>query len=104
MTYAYTPKDYSTLQACKRKRCMSCGELIEIGAIVALVHRVKIPEYEIECKIYGEDGEIPRAPGYLCEGCADICFSLDDLGFCVNPYEDMRELLSEYVDMNRRRP
>jgi len=99
MTYAYTPRDYSTLATNKRKRCMSCNEMIDIGAIVAKVDRVKIPETDIECKIYGDDGEIPRAPGYLCERCADLCFSLDDLGFCINPHDDMRRLVADYADM-----
>lgn len=98
-TYAWTPEDYSILGTTRRRRCMSCGALIDIGSIVARSRRIKIPESDIEVAIYGEDGEIPRAPGYLCEVCADLCFSLGDLGFCINPNENMHDLLADYVDM-----
>lgn len=58
--------------------------------------RIKIPETEVECAIYGEDGEVPLATKYHCERCADIFFSLRELKFCVFGGESMLELLEEY--------
>ena len=63
----YDPDGYSTLETKKRQRCCSCNELIEIGATVGVTHRYKVPEFEIEIDIYGEDGEVPRASKYMCE-------------------------------------
>ena len=94
----YPPNDYSLFDTNKRKRCCSCKELIEIGAISAKFNRSKTPDSDIEVNIYGEDGEVPRAPSYMCEHCADLYFSLDELGFCVNITDDMRDLAKEYAD------
>ena len=59
---------------------------------------MKIPYTDIELSIYGEDGEIPLAPFYFCEICADLYFSLFELGFeCLGPGEDMREMVKEYA-------
>jgi len=53
----------------------------------------------VEERIVGEGNEIYLADVYLCETCADLFFSLQDLGFsCVLPDEDMRELVKEYAE------
>ena len=96
--YFISPDDYSVLDTSIRKRCCSCGDLINIGSTVAKFPRIKIPASEIECRIWGEGGEIPLAPYYLCERDADLYFSLDDLGFCVSIFDDMRDLAKEYND------
>lgn len=95
----WEPGNYTTLDTKKRKRCCSCGELIEIGAIVVKVTRIKIADTEIEERIFGEGGEIGLAPHYLCEKDADIFFSLDELGFCITPYDNMSEHLSQYAEL-----
>lgn len=98
--FYYSPVDYTKLDTTKRKRCSSCGSLIDINATVAKFNCFRPPKDEIEEKIYGEDGEIEMAPKYLCEECADIYFSLFELGFeCVSPEENMRELLEEYKEL-----
>lgn len=52
----------------------------------------------MEEKIFGGGAKIPLAKQYMCERCADLFFSLQDLGFdCVSPYEDQRELVQEYA-------
>ena len=81
--------------------CCSCKERIPVGSVVVEVLRFKIPDNDIEKKIYGEDGEIPRASRYLCERCGDLAYSLEDLGFCQSPWEDQRELVKEYAAMQR---
>lgn len=97
MKIAYGPNDYEPMSANRRQRCMSCNDLIPVGATAAKVPRVRIPESDIECRIYGEDGEIPIAHKWLCERCADLYFSLEELGYCVNPHDDMRELARDYA-------
>jgi len=66
------------------------------------VERWKIPEYEVEVAIYGEDGLVPRSNKFLCEECADLYFSLSELGFCVMPYENQKELVKEYAEGTSR--
>lgn len=95
----YDPEDYTTLQTKCRQRCCSCGDVIEIGAIVGVTRRYKVPETEIECRIYGEDGEIPRASKYMCEECTDLLLSLREVGFCVYAGENQKKLLKEYQQL-----
>ncbi|NCC28227.1 MAG: hypothetical protein EOM22_08805 [Gammaproteobacteria bacterium] len=98
----HSPSDYSTLNTNRRKRCKSCGTLIDIGAIVARFERNRRTRGDIEGRIYGEDGHpIPIAEWYHCEECADLYFSLTELGFCVHPEDDMRELVREYAKMTK---
>lgn len=95
----YYGEDFEPLQASRRKRCQSCNALIDIGALAVQFQRFKVPDSEIEVNIYGEDGEIPLAPHYVCEKCGEIYLNLLDLGFeCITPYENMRDLLKEYQD------
>lgn len=93
------PKGYAPLTTKRSKKCCSCKARIEIGALCAEVPRVKIPETDIEIRIYGEE-EKPIASAWMCERCADLCFSFIDLGYCAKPWEDQRELLADYVDMH----
>jgi hypothetical protein len=97
----YAPRDYKPLETKRSRKCCSCGDRIAVGATSCEVPRVKVPGTDIECRIYGEEGEVPRASAYLCERCADLYFSLEELGYCVPPYEDQRELVRDYADMHR---
>ena len=98
--HCWEPEEtYSFLHTSQRKRCWSCGALIEIAAVVLKFHRWKIPKTQVECWIYGEDGEIPLAPKYHCEECADQFFNLEALGFCGSATENQFDLLAEYHDM-----
>lgn len=92
----YGPGDYEPFKKKRRKRCFSCHSLIGHGDLCCFFERTKIPGHDIELEIYGEDGEIPLADGVLCETCADLFFSLKELGFCVLPSENQRELLQDY--------
>lgn len=80
----------------RRKRCVSCGTLIGITATCHKLHRARIPEREIECRIYGEDAEIPAAPWYWCEECGDLHQSISDLGYCAPVTDNPKNLLKEY--------
>lgn len=98
--YVYSPSDYSEMPIFKRRRrCSSCDELIDGGAIVAKFNRSRCPRSDIEEAIYGDGPTIPLATQYICETCADLYFSLYELGFeCVTPDENMRELVREYAE------
>ena len=79
-----------------RCRCSSCKRIIDTGAIVAKFECFRNSETAMEWKIYAD--EVPLAPKYLCEECADLYFSLFELGFeCIGPGENMRELVAEYA-------
>lgn len=93
-------KAYTTLQTTKRKRCCSCGELIDIGETVVKLDRWRYPVTDQEAsRAGGDDAEVVLAPWYLCERCGDIFWSLDELGFCLSIQDDMRELVREYAEM-----
>lgn len=97
MLRSYCHGDFEPLQTSRRKRCQSCKELIDIGAFSVRFGIIKVPEYEIEINMYGEDGEVPMADRYLCEECGEIYLNLLSVGFkCIFPSENMRELLKEY--------
>jgi hypothetical protein len=92
----YGGSDFEPLETKKRKRCKSCKELIDIGSFCVRFDVYKIPEYEVEINIYGEDGEMPMADIYFCETCGEIYHNLESVGFCVLPWDDMREMLRDY--------
>jgi hypothetical protein len=98
-TIWYDPSDYAPLASSRARKCCSCKGKIKPGDLAAKVPRYKIPASDIEIKIYGEEGEIPRAPKFMCERCADLFFSLTELGYCGEPWEDQRELIKEYAEL-----
>lgn len=89
--------DYKPMASGRRKRCCSCKELINTGELVLEFQRVKVPDTDVEVKIYGEEGEIPIASIFMCETCGDLYLSLEELGYCNDPNEDQRELAKEYA-------
>lgn len=99
--YYEEPNDYSVLSTAQRKRCASCHDLINLGAVVTKFFRWRTPKDDIEINIYGDCGEVPLATWYLCEECSDLYFSLDELGFCnlLGGGESMRELVKEYAEV-----
>ena len=51
--------------------------------------------------IYGDGGEMPLPTWYLCDRCAGLYESLDDLGFCDPLGQDLRATAREYAEMQR---
>lgn len=96
--------DYAPLATKRSRKCCSCGERIAVGDTCCEVLRFRIPKFDVEVNIYGEDGEIPIPPVYMCERCADLAFSLEELGYCFQPWEDQRELVADYADMHAPMP
>lgn len=100
--YYHHPTNYSVLDTPKRVRCSSCDDLIAIGATVAKFLRSRPPHDDIEQKIHGDDWDaVPLKPYYLCERCADLYFSLVELGYeCVSPDDNMLDLVAEYAELH----
>jgi hypothetical protein len=95
--YYYTPEDYQAYPQQRRKRCCSCKDLISPGDLALRFDRARGPKCDIEEDIYGD--EVPLAAWWMCEECADMYWSLDELGFCVLiGGESMRELCREYAE------
>lgn len=95
----------TTKLATKTKRkCHSCCTTIEIGEDCASSRRYKVPDTDVEIRIYGEDGEIPRAPKFICEKCHDLALNLEELGYCMQPWEDQRELVKQYAELHNQKP
>lgn len=71
-------------------KCRSCEQPIPAGATIATFEIVTYDDNGEEQ--YGEDE-------HMCEICADLYFSLDELGFCITLGDDMRELVRDYAEM-----
>jgi len=93
----YPPSDYSRFISMRRKRCCSCVAYIRPGDTVAKFERFRGTHNDIEERIHGE--QVPLAAHYMCERCADLYFSIDELGFCINLGDDMRLLVKEYSEV-----
>ena len=96
--YFWPADDYEELSTKRRRRCRSCGELIALGALCLRFTRTREPRTEVELRMYAENDfeAIALADWYHCEACADQWFNLTELGFCMQPDDDMRENLREY--------
>lgn len=104
--YYTSPNDYSVMPyRSRRVRCASCKKFIEQGAVCTefWCHRPGRSDYEM--MRFGEDYDaIELASKWHCEECADIYFSLYELGFhCIAPDEDMFELAREHKQLTSSR-
>lgn len=96
--YFFGPDQYTVLGTKRARRCCSCKVSIKAGDLCAKFLREVQPDPDsIEARIYGD--EKPLAPWFMCERCADLYFSLDELGYCIFLGDDMRELVKEYAAM-----
>lgn len=101
----YTPADtYAPLATKRSRKCCSCGNRINVGDISVMFQRFYYAEWgTVAAKIHGEGSEVYMAPHYMCERCGDLYYSLDELGFCININDDMRDLVREYAEMSAAR-
>ena len=95
--------EFEKLKTTRRKRCCSCSELIDLGALCIVHGRFRQPYTEIEARIYGVDHESLEEPPirianhYQCEKCAEIWLNLISIGYeCLSPSENMPEALKDY--------
>lgn len=108
--YWHHNPDFAPLDTTRRKRCRSCGELIDIGSPCIKYPRRRYPYSEAEARIEGlgdlEDSlcnepVIKMADYYHCEKCGEIYLNLTDIGYeCISPGESMPELLKEYHELS----
>lgn len=105
----YTPADdYQKLDTKRSRKCVSCRDRIAVGATALRFECFGIAEpMSIKERIYGDGNEYPMPDKWMCERCADLYFSLYELGFCINlGIDDMRDLVKEYAEVygpkNRR--
>ena len=91
----YWSDDKFVVLATKRsRRCRACKTILKPGTECLELTRFRGPRTDFEERIYGD--EVPLASRYLCERCAGIYLSLEELGFCLNPEESMDAQLAEY--------
>lgn len=91
--YCY-PEDFETFNKKRRKRCCSCGKLIDIGSGCVRFLYYREPLTDIEERIMGD--EVQLADQFMCQKCGEIYFNLTELGYCINLGDEMTELMSEY--------
>ena len=91
---------YGPLSTKRCRRCCSCKERIAVGDTSVRFERFRYAEWgTFEGRIYGEGNEVPMTPWFMCERCADLYYSLTELGFCVSIGESMLSLAREYAEM-----
>ena len=101
--YYEPPWDYEVIprrDSNRRYKCGSCGNLIDHDSLSIRFVRYRAPKSDLESRIYGEDYDsVPLASIYWCERCADLYFSLTELGYCVGPDDHALELVKEYAEL-----
>lgn len=95
--YGAPEDEYRPLSTKRARRCMSCNELIHVGDLSIRFYCYRSAENDIEERIHGD--EVPMANRYYCERCADLYWSLIELGFCMNLNDDMRENVKTYAEL-----
>lgn len=93
--FYYQPYDFTVLGGKRRKRCISCEKLIDVGADVVTFERFRHPASELEERIWGDD--IPLANWYMCEECGGLFLSIVATGYCIqlDKGENMRSLIAQ---------
>ena len=96
------PTGVAPLATRRSRKCCSCAARIAVGDDCVAFRRWRYPAPDsIAERIYGEGGEEPLATWYLCDRCAGLYESLEDLGFCDLLGQDLRSLCREYAQMQR---
>ena len=98
--YYYVPEDFSFLETKRSRRCSSCKSKIKPKSGCIRFDRFRYAKDEIEEKIRGEGSEIYMAPWFMCERCGEQFLNLRALGYCIEPSENMMELLKEYRQLH----
>jgi len=91
------PRDFTILNTSCRKRCASCGKLIDIGSECLKFHRWRDSKSDVEEAIHGDT--VHLAPYWMCEACGEQFLNLYALGYCIALGDNMMELLAEYQEM-----
>lgn len=104
--YYDNPLYFQPFNLPRRRRCVSCKELINQGDECLEFKRIQYPQNEVQIRIYGgEDAEIMLAPYYVCAKCGEIYLNLFDSGYeCMVPSYGMQKYLDEYHDLTGWKP
>jgi hypothetical protein len=97
--------DHSSLKpidSVRRKRCCSCKELISHEDECLEFYRFRNARSYIEEEIYDDEG-VPLASWYMCEGCSGMYLALEELGYCIQIGDSMRECVAEYNEMRKQK-
>ena len=92
--YSPIPECFETFQKSRRKRCISCKELIEKGSDCVRFDCYRSPNHEIEENVHGD--EVPIADKFMCEPCGEIFLNLSALGYCLEIGHNVKEDLEDY--------
>lgn len=93
-------REVAPLATKRMRRCCSCKERIAVGDDAKEFVRWRTPEWgSIAERIHGDEEPLPT--WYLCDRCAGLYESLDDLGFCDLLGQDLRATAREYAEMQR---
>ena len=84
----------------RRKRCGCCKQLINEGEEVFEYTRKRWPNSDIEERIYGDEVTLPS--WYNCEECSDLISAVEDLGFCWNWGDSIKNQIAEYREAERQ--
>lgn len=99
--WMWTNPHFATTPVGRRRRCRSCRELIGVASDAVRIYRYRLPRDEVECRIYGYDGEVMLAPWWWCETCGGLALSLLEHGYALEIEDDMRELVKEHATLVR---
>lgn len=92
------PKDYVTAPVLgRRHRCCSCKAFIKPLSLCGRFERERTATEFEEFRLGVT--EIGLAPYWMCESCFDLYLSLEELGFCIELPDNMRELVREYAEV-----
>lgn len=100
--YYYIPCNFTVFNKNRRKRCCSCGKLINQGDQCVVFNRYRASVTEVEERICGD--EIRLADWFMCEWCSEMFFNLDALGYCMYLGDNMKENLEDYWDITGFKP
>lgn len=86
----------------RRAKCASCWGMINTGDECVEYYRYKkADEDSIAYRIVGED--IPLASYFECEECNDLREALEELGYCVDLGDYMKDLVAEHNEIRQGR-
>jgi hypothetical protein len=96
-----TNQDFSTLSTKRGRKCCSCRTRIAPGDCVLEFRRWRNPKYDVEDHIYGECGEVPLAPWFMCEVCGGLFFAIEELDMCCDIQKNIASQIREFREVER---
>ena len=95
--YYYPPDDFTSFNHLRRKRCVSCNNLINYDAVCLQFDCYRDARDDYEESRFGD--EVEMASKYMCSKCGEIFLNLTDIGYCHNLGDNIKEDLDDYWDM-----